>query len=1472
MSEISTVDPKFAKARDAYLQATALRVQIDRGELGSLKRDLFAYFEKNAILGQHCPESPWFGHTSTEAFLAAIDAAAAAVEGLSNEVVLRLVSEVAALDTAAELLAGALKGKRAAKEGAVAYLELHESRSIGTAIRDGARSAVGRKTHMPSKTIVTRLQALTGGTPAERQAHVSALQPIAEKAALKARIAALFESVDYRAVFGGEGVFGVRSHVRAAHAPLLDMRRALARAREALALVADAPKRAAVVAELAGFRQRLTLRKSMKAALVEYEAKAAEMRASFAQNGKSIVAFAGRLEASIAETNRTIAEEKRTIETARVTLVAKKAQLDALFVAHEASLAAFEDGLDADGGSDDAPTLDLVAVRTLREAIATLERSIDEAIGRIESAEITIAEKVKVLTFCNRNVAAIEQYRSQLAEEHAKYKEAKVLVLYFKLGDDVGDLLAKLAATLRGGDSALDAIGSMNVVLIFEAGVRAGVDLGIAALYAQVGMTLALSGSLAILDDRRMLFTSRLALYLTLGAKAEVGMPEPLTEVADGMSLPIPDTLLEASVSARCSLYDVQSCTLYLDEAHWGAHWSHEVTRRIVFLNRYTPREGGLVTAEWLDAKLASFGESLGASETLTPEAKARIADAIARDQAKVALLKTAPASLAFAATTRLNWQGKLEAAGYEVAGRATSQVVHFSVRETLGKTTSPIATLVESVTLFTAGELAGQSVYHKVTPPALVGGAPRHYLEVTQRQSNTASLPSVSIAWSQAMAEPPRSAGALLALSKTVNVASSALAREGVPRAPVPVEATREVPVADAAAFEGELGARLALVASGGEASKLLQSILAAPEKAKGAAEGAGKVGETLGIGALTSASETVGSLAESAGEVTDLVKLGASSSAYVRYANQPRSRIETGKLVFEDAWTPQVFRGMRYELATIAPPTATVPIIPGLDAYFGVELRFKREISQYEVLGTGTFGYLKALWKAVTRRGSGAGSAKATAKLETYLDLHNLEVMEMLRAVTAIPSGPADELIFDVSAGGAPAVAAVELGDACFQFFSPGVENPFLKLRGKRVNTASDLAAWMREAIRARDALSVTLREALTVPNLRALERDLAALPVELTRVAEGYGRTVTRLLERLDAFEAKFNASVTNKEPVTDRATLRAAAATMQGTVHDLAAVAREISGAIEALGVLEETAATPARLARAQALLPLVDTTLRGAPPLKVQGRVLGHFYALDAAFAAAFNPHAAATLSDKPRLYAEWEANPSGPWSLFVRSLYGREEAAGSPLCTLVPTRATWKADRGIPLRGVFQLTSTETRTLLDALDFHHGRPPTLTAKAPAREEATHAELLGYLRTRAERLTALLAAIDTWKLGKDDATSKRMPNVVMLVEVPALKELAALQAALVQGLLRWHLRALLTHRAIVAPAAGVTLPSPTPQPLPPDLRAKLKAYLEVAPDHARFDALTHGVKQLTLPGDEPTVVDASVAETSPSGGP
>jgi hypothetical protein len=164
MSELTRVDPKFAKAREGYLQATALRMQIERGELGSLKRDLFAYFEANAILGQHCPDRPWFGHGSTEAFVEAVDHAAAAIEGLWNEVVSRLAAEVAALKESADLLAEAVKGKRAAKEGAVAFLEINESRSVATALGDGARSLVARKTHMASKTIVERLRALTTGS------------------------------------------------------------------------------------------------------------------------------------------------------------------------------------------------------------------------------------------------------------------------------------------------------------------------------------------------------------------------------------------------------------------------------------------------------------------------------------------------------------------------------------------------------------------------------------------------------------------------------------------------------------------------------------------------------------------------------------------------------------------------------------------------------------------------------------------------------------------------------------------------------------------------------------------------------------------------------------------------------------------------------------------------------------------------------------------------------------------------------------------------------------------------------------------------------------------------------------------------------------------------------------------------------------------------------------------------------------
>ena len=102
-------DPKLVAAREAYLQATALKIQIDRGEFGSLKTDLFAFFRSNPILGQFCPSVPWVGHASTDVFLESLAEADAAIAAMTDAAFGPLQHDVETLHSSAFALAGSTK-------------------------------------------------------------------------------------------------------------------------------------------------------------------------------------------------------------------------------------------------------------------------------------------------------------------------------------------------------------------------------------------------------------------------------------------------------------------------------------------------------------------------------------------------------------------------------------------------------------------------------------------------------------------------------------------------------------------------------------------------------------------------------------------------------------------------------------------------------------------------------------------------------------------------------------------------------------------------------------------------------------------------------------------------------------------------------------------------------------------------------------------------------------------------------------------------------------------------------------------------------------------------------------------------------------------------------------------------------------------------------------------------------------------
>ncbi len=1463
-------DPKLVAAREAYLQATALKIQIDRGEFGSLKTDLFAFFRSNPILGQFCPREPWVGHASTEVFIGSLAEADAAIAAMTDAAFGPLQHDVETLHSSASALAGSTKKKLQSKHDAIEYLRTYETRNAGTFITDTTRAAVRRTDHLASTDIVSRLSAL-GATPStETQAHINAIQPFTQKHEIKERITTLFQREVYKTYFGGEGFYGVRRFVRAAHTPLVDMVEVLALAKAGLAELDSEGKRFAVREKIASFKLKLDHRRTMKASLAAHEANAASLASSFRSNARVIETFAGQLRGQVTKLQREIAAHKLAIEAVRTRIETNVAALDKLLGDHDTSLSEYEARGSAQAPDENTPELELPRVTTLRKEIADAMDQIDVHIASIDTCEIAIFEKLKVLSFCGDNLARIQANQAQIEVLQQKYKDAKVLVLYFRLGDDVRGFLSTLAKTLRGGDSALDSIGSMNVVLVFEAGVRAGYDLGVAALYAKVGMTLVLSGSLSIVDTRQMLFTYRLALYLGMSAAAQVGVPDELASAAEGMSLPVPDALIDASIGARCSLYDVQECRLYLDEAHWGAHWSHEITRRIVFLNQYNPANHSLITPEWLDERLNDLRGSVGANESLSLEARNRIVSAIAIDQAQVALVKLSPAKLAFDLQTRTNWQGKLEVVGYKIGSRATSQVAQFAVRQSEAgppPAEKTLGVLTESVTVYTGDEsVEGQATYHKFMPPSLDGAA-RHYLEIVQRKVSSFAPPYVRISWASPMTEPPRDPAALHAISAAVNFDGATLAASYAKRVMLPAEATAEVPVEDPEHFARELASRLDLIGSGADANKLLKAFVALPQGLDSASTGLAAAATKTGLTALSTVGEALGSAGEALTPIAELFSLDATASTYLRCIDQPRMSLDaSGAVAWERAWTPQVYRGYSLQEASFTPPTANIPIIPGLSAYLGLELRFKREVAQYEVLGTDTFSYLKMLFKAVRARPASQAGGDPATLLDRYLDLHWAEIMDLLRNVASPGSGAFSELLFDqVTQSSPPNDSPRALAEACFAHFAPNDENPFESLARQKMQIARNRNVWAVKSAVKQLRVEKANPVALSAGFLREAATLVGTAPLRMTEVGTSYATVSGRLAKDVKTFEAKFNASISPKLAPVDIAGHTRSTELVSSTHEGVEALAKAIAAAVEALGILSDDASPgslPERVIYAKGIYALYGSSLRAEPRLLGAAGALASLEALDEGVANTFFPKAIAQTRDRDRRWQEWAAKPDDHWNAFVQIVYATNNADDSPLRSRVPTRANWKADQGLFLGGMFQMTSTETKTLIRALEMFHEAPPSLGARRGVDVDASRLALQGYFQARITKLQAFLDAIAAWRAASDEATSKRMPNIVMLLEVPALQELLGVLAAELQAEVRWHLRAQVLRWVELSPAAKFTAPWITHVAIPVDLKARLVAYLDKSGDTFRFDSLMHGTKQLTLPGDDIDVQDAT----------
>ncbi|MFN5745355.1 MAG: hypothetical protein ACK443_04625, partial [Methylococcaceae bacterium] len=1495
-------DPKFIAAQTAYNQALALKIQIDRGEFGALKKNITAFFDTSPILEQYAPDEPWLGTGSSEIYDAALAKAAAAITVINDGQVGPLSAQVTTLLEQAKALAQATKSKRASKHEAVEYLKTQG----GPTFAERFRALVGRSDHIPSATLIERLTALAPTPTAETQTHINNLQPFTQKATLKQNITALFESPEYKACFGISGVHGLRRYLRTDHAPLLDLRDALQKSATGLAEIDTDPKRKAQLAKIAEYREQLVTRLQFKERLRDYEQKAKSLTRDFTGNAAKISEFANQLDKRIAILDARIKAEKTKLDAIQGEIDTHQTSLDTLLERHDESLKKYELELKKgpEGGDTDVvqPPAPVAEINRLRQVIADKHIERDAIVEAIEQAELGIAEMMQILGFCDEKKAEINDYKTRLDASHQKYKEAKVLVLYFSLSDDVGATLAKLADQLRGGNSSLDVVGSINVVLLFEAGVRAGYDLGIAALYAKVGMTLALSGTLAILESREVMFSHRLALYLCMEAKAQVGTPADVSEQLEALSIPSPPELLNASVQASCNLINRQACHVYASEKHWAAQWSHEITRRIVFLNRYTP--GVVITPDWLDGQMKDIAAAVGADAVSGDDVQARIKQAIDRDNKTITLLRQPYKQLHFEPVDRTKWSGGLEVVGYELASKATSQQANFRFKRSTSAGTGSremLGSLDEFISLYEAGAIQGHAVYHKFTPQSLGNTGERHYLEVMQRETSSITVGSSEVAWVTVMRDPPRDPQALYRLSSAVNFTPMATYPEGSKKVTLPEQAYVDVPVAvaDQLNFATEVALRLELIESGGEDSAVLQRLLALPDQIGEVGERLGQVNQVAGSDMIQAIADHSSDFSEAAKPVTESVKLGTSSSSYVRYIDQPRFSLDaTGTLSrsTEKAWTPQVFRGYSLHMAKIDLPIPDVPIIPGLSAYFGLKLECKREVSQYELLGTNTFSYLKMIHKRMTDSAALLGWSD-TGLMEPYLTLHWPEIADLLKNVTLVGSGAFSEIAEDYTNKSVDAKSAAlrnaarKLGEDCFSHFCPGLANPFEDIEAKSRLLAKDRLSWLSGVMASQAALNASLQQALTPQSLQLMADGLRQFPPDWKSLWQEYSETESTRNKLILTFKQKFNDSVTHKLLNEDPDQVQEGLKIKQ-IRQGMDALNNTLTGAVEALGTVEDRAQhRKAQIAYAQSLKGLYESCLRGQPEMSGLGDALDpqaprYLMAMAQLYSLTFNLWACAEVrqnqqrpkapvfrvpaitrfvdkSDEDKIWLQWKQDANQYWNLLAASLFNEQGQFGPAgellLKTLVPTADGWKSERGL---SRFHMTSNETRTLKLALNTLHGDPvrqPRLNPKDPA---ATYTGIREYLQARIARINELLAAIQTWKIGKNEDDSKRMPNVVMLLEVPALAEKMVLLRTSAHTALRWQIRNhLLTLKDLDAIAAYST-PAFVEPTIPTDLKKSLLDYLDKSDDGFEHHPLLHGIKQLTLPGEAPEVHDVA----------
>ncbi|MEE2789695.1 MAG: hypothetical protein VX589_20310, partial [Myxococcota bacterium] len=255
-----------------------------------------------------------------------------------------------------------------------------------------------------------------------------------------------------------------------------------------------------------------------------------------------------------------------------------------------------------------------------RERVRAKEEAHHSAMAALTALEALLFDNVAKQAYLISSIHRIDDALTEAKAQWALLADTETLIFYVKLSENIYEQCLKIAKVVKGGYTGADAMGRLKLVIMVEAGLRAGYDLGIVNLSATVSATIQLSGELSILDSREMAFTHHLTLFLSAhaGARASVSGADIMPDV-------LPESELLAEASARCSanLYDYRGIAAYQSEEHWATYWADAIARRAALIRSVKLTKNGFesLSEQWLDDeldKLAEDGASYAWIGTLT--------------------------------------------------------------------------------------------------------------------------------------------------------------------------------------------------------------------------------------------------------------------------------------------------------------------------------------------------------------------------------------------------------------------------------------------------------------------------------------------------------------------------------------------------------------------------------------------------------------------------------------------------------------------------------------------------------------------------------------------------------------------------------------------------------------------------------------------------------------------------------------